>query len=60
MPNIFNEGFSEPMIRQQSAGEDRDKHVFGYPCPFCGAEQLKLSYGDIWATGSASSSTAKS
>jgi hypothetical protein len=45
----FDPSFSEPMIRQRATGDERDKHVFGYPCPFCGGEDVKLSYGDIWA-----------
>jgi hypothetical protein len=49
MPNAFDADFSEPMIRQRAGGDDRDKTVFGYSCPFCGAEKLKLSYSDIWA-----------
>jgi hypothetical protein len=45
----FDASSSEPMIRQKATGDERDKHVFGYPCPFCGSEDLKLSYGDVWA-----------
>ena len=37
------------MIRQKATGDERDQHVFGYPCPFCGGEDVKLSYGDVWA-----------
>jgi hypothetical protein len=44
----FDETFSEPPIRKNAVGEDREKHVTGYSCPFCGVETLKLSYTDIW------------
>jgi hypothetical protein len=44
----FDPSFSEPMIRQRATGDERDKHVFGFPCPFCGGEDVKLSYGDVW------------
>jgi hypothetical protein len=45
----FDASLGEPMIRKKATGDERDKHVFGYPCPFCGSEDVKLSYGDIWA-----------
>lgn len=35
------------MIRQRATGDEHDQHVFGYPCPFCGSEDVKLSYGDL-------------
>lgn len=44
----FDPSLSEPMIRQKATGDERDEHVFGFPCPFCGGGDVKLSYGDVW------------
>lgn len=37
------------MIRGKATGDERDKHVHGFPCPFCGGEDVKLSYDDVEA-----------
>lgn len=49
MTEAFDPSSTEPMIRQKATGDERDKHVFGFPCPFCGGEEVKLSYRDVWA-----------